>query len=82
MSYSCIRALHARGVALNILVILALAVIVSHYFGRTCVLIAIGLGLLFFLDIHGVVLPRYGVNGWTAEPREKYYALRGWPLDD
>jgi hypothetical protein len=19
------------------------------------------------------------VNGWTGEPREKYYALRGWP---
>lgn len=23
-------------------------------------------------------LPKKGINGWTAEPREKYYALRGW----
>lgn len=30
--------------------------------------------------VHGVWLPRHGVNGWTAEPREKYYALRGWKL--
>ena len=67
---------------LKILVILALTAIISHYFGRTGVLIGIGLGLLFFLYIHGIVLPRHGVNGWTAEPREKYYALRGWPLDE
>ena len=30
------------------------------------------------LVIHAWWLPRKGINGWTAEPREKYYALRGW----
>jgi predicted MFS family arabinose efflux permease len=31
--------------------------------------------LLFALWIHGVWLPRHGVNGWTAEPRERYHEL-------
>ena len=30
--------------------------------------------------IHGWWLPRHGINGWTAEPQEKYYELRGWRL--
>src|SRR5689334_20525435 len=59
-------------------VIIAIAGVISHYFGRTGVLIAIGLAALPVIYIHGVWLPRHGVNGWTAEPREKYYALRGW----
>jgi hypothetical protein len=25
-------------------------------------------------------LPRKGINGWTGEPKDKYYALRGWKL--
>lgn len=33
---------------------------------------------LLVLYIHTVWLPRNGINGWTGEPREKYYALRGW----
>jgi hypothetical protein len=27
--------------------------------------------------IHAWWLPQRGVNGWTAEPRERYYALLG-----
>jgi len=30
------------------------------------------------LVIHLWWLPKHGINGWTGEPREKYYALRGW----
>ena len=29
--------------------------------------------------IHAWWLPRHGVNGLTGEPRDRYYALRGWP---
>ena len=32
------------------------------------------------LVIHGWWLPKQGINGWTAEPKDKYYALRGWKL--
>jgi len=28
--------------------------------------------------VHVWWLPRHGINGWTGEPKEKYYALRGW----
>jgi len=28
--------------------------------------------------IHMWWLPKHGINGWTAEPKEKYYQLRGW----
>ena len=27
--------------------------------------------------VHGWWLPSHGVSGWTAEPRERYYALLG-----
>lgn len=29
----------------------------------------------FVIYIHGVWLPRNGVNGWTAEPRDRYLEL-------
>ena len=34
--------------------------------------------LLFVFFIHAIWLPRKGINGWTGEPRDKYYELRGW----
>jgi uncharacterized protein YqhQ len=64
---------------LKILIILAATAAISYYFGRMGVIIAFGIALLPVIYIHGIWLPRHGVNGWTAEPREKYYALRGWP---
>jgi uncharacterized membrane protein YfcA len=27
---------------------------------------------------HVIILRRHGIDIWTAEPRDKYYALRGW----
>jgi hypothetical protein len=62
-------------------VALAITAIISYYFGRTGVLIWFGIAALPLIYVHGYWLPRHGVNGWTGEPREKYYALRGWPLD-
>jgi len=51
---------------------------ISHYFGRTGVIIAVFTAALAVIYFHGIWLPRHGVNGWTGEPRERYYALRGW----
>jgi hypothetical protein len=28
--------------------------------------------------IHVWWLPKQGINGWTGEPKDKYYELRGW----
>ena len=64
---------------LKVFAALAVTAIISHYLGRTGVLIGLGIVMLPVVYIHGIWLPRHGVNGWTGEPREKYYALRGWP---
>ena len=67
---------------LKAFVILAITAAISYYFGRTGVLIAFGIAALPVIYIHAVWLPRHGVNGWTGEPREKYYELRGWAPPD
>lgn len=56
----------------------AVTAVISHYFGRKGVLIGLGIAMLPVIYVHAIWLPRHGVNGWTGEPREKYYALRGW----
>jgi hypothetical protein len=61
------------------LIILTATAVISHYFGRTGVIIALATAALPVIYIHAIWLPRHGVNGWTGEPRAKYYALRGWP---
>lgn len=65
--------------ALKFVLILAVAAGISWLFGRRGLLIAFGAMLVPLIYVHGVWLPRRGVNGWTGEPRAKYYALRGWP---
>jgi hypothetical protein len=60
-------------------VALAATSIISYYFGRTGVIVAFVVAALPVIYVHGIWLPRHGVNGWTGEPREKYHALRGWP---
>jgi len=57
---------------------LAITAIVSHYFGKTGVIVWFAIIAVALIYVHGFWLPRNGVNGWTGEPREKYYALRGW----
>jgi len=67
---------------LKVVLALAMTAVVSHYFAWTGVLLWFAILALPILYIHAIWLPRHGVNGWTAEPRDKYYALRGWPPPD
>jgi hypothetical protein len=67
---------------LKAFVVLAVTAVISYYFGRTGVLLAFGIALLPVIYVHAIWLPSHGVNGWTGEPREKYYALRGWAPPD
>jgi hypothetical protein len=60
-------------------VALAVTALISYYVGRIGVVIGAGIVLVPLIYVHGIWLPRHGVNGWTGEPRAKYYALRGWP---
>ena len=57
---------------------LILVVVLSSWFGRVVAFSVFGLLLLPVLYIHVIWLPKKGVNGWTGEPKSKYYELRGW----
>jgi hypothetical protein len=64
---------------LKIVLFLSLTLAISATLGRAW---AIGLliitATLPVLVIHGWWLPKHGVNGWTGEPKETYYRMRGW----
>ena len=62
----------------KIVVICALSVLISSTAGRVWFFVMLGLMTALVILIHVWWLPRKGINGWTAEPREKHYALRGW----
>jgi hypothetical protein len=67
---------------LKLLVLGVVAVTVSATLGRAWFFGLLGLMAVFVVLIHGWWLPRHGINGWTAKPRERYYALRGWKLGE
>jgi len=52
--------------------------LISATAGRIWAMSFLGAMLLFVVYIHAIWLPRKGINGWTGEPRDKYYELRGW----
>ena len=53
--------------------------LISHYFGRTASMIFLGLFLIPVLYVHAYYLPKKkGINGWTGEPKYRYYEFRGW----
>jgi len=64
---------------LKFVLVLGVTVALSASVGRTWAFAFIGLLALLAAVVHGWWLPwRHGINGWTGEPKEKYYALRGW----
>ena len=63
---------------LKFVLILGLTLAISAVLGRRWALVFLGLLALAVVIVHAWWLPRHGINGWTGEPKEKYYALRGW----
>jgi O-antigen ligase len=64
----------------------ALLLLTSKWVGRTWMFVVLGALIVGVAVVHAWWLPRKGVNGWTAEPRDRYYALlkrdsTGKPLD-
>ena len=49
----------------------------SALLGRGAMFALLGLVVIGVLIVHAWWLPRNGVNGWTAEPRDRYHALIG-----
>jgi len=62
---------------LKALVGIALLLGTSAWFGRPWSWVLIGIIVVAILVVHGWWLPRHGVNGWTGEPRRRYYELLG-----
>jgi len=60
---------------------LGIVLLVSIYFGRRAAFILLGLSIIPLIYVHGFVLPRKGINGWTGEPKSRYYDFRGWDKD-
>ena len=56
--------------------------IVSFYFGRSASMIMLAVLFLPILYVHGYYLPKKkGINGWTGEPKSRYYEFRKWNKD-
>ena len=60
------------------IVTLIIIISISIFFGRTISLLILGLSLIPVFYVHGILLPKKGINGWTGEPKSKYYDFRGW----
>jgi hypothetical protein len=64
------------------LLTLVLICVLSLLFGRTVAMIVLAGFSLPLLYVHGYYLPRKkGINGWTGEPKSRYYEFRGWDKD-
>lgn len=64
--------------AMKVVVFVGLVVGISTVFGRGWAMAFLAAMLVPFVVVHLWWLPKHGVNGWTGEPRETYYRLRGW----
>jgi hypothetical protein len=64
------------------LLTLLLVCCISVCFGRTISMILLSLFIFPLLYVHGYYLPKKkGINGWTGEPKSKYYEFRNWSKD-
>lgn len=57
---------------------LIIGLTISIYVGRSAMFTFFGIMSLAVIYIHFVLLPKKGINGWTGEPKKKYYEFRGW----
>lgn len=55
---------------------------ISVFVGRAAAMILLASFIIPLLYVHGYYLPkRKGINGWTGEPKRKYYEFRKWDND-
>lgn len=58
---------------------LVIVCLISVYLGRSIAMWFLALFIMPLVYVHGYVLPkRKGINGWTGEPKSRYYEFRGW----
>jgi len=55
---------------------------ISFYFGRVASMSFLAIFIIPLLFVHAYYLPKKkGINGWTGEPKSKYYDFRKWDKD-
>jgi hypothetical protein len=55
---------------------------ISFYFGRVVSMSLLASFIIPLLYVHAYYLPKKkGINGWTGEPKSKYYDFRKWDKD-
>ena len=55
---------------------------ISFSFGRAVSMTLLGIFIIPLLYVHAYYLPKKkGINGWTGEPKSKYYEFRKWDKD-
>ncbi|MEQ8337117.1 MAG: hypothetical protein RIA62_07215 [Cyclobacteriaceae bacterium] len=63
---------------LTLVIICGLSILFSRAVSMIC-LVALVTPVIY---VHGYYLPRKkGINGWTGEPKKKYYEFRKWDTD-
>ena len=64
------------------LLTLVVVISLSVFFSRTVAMTTLAIFLIPVLYIHAYYLPKKkGINGWTGEPKGKYYEFRHWDKD-
>lgn len=66
---------------LKYIITLIIVLLLSIYINRMAAVIFLIIMFIPVLYIHIIWLPKKGINGWTGEPKSKYYELRGWDKD-
>jgi hypothetical protein len=60
---------------LTLIIVCSISILVN----RTAAMIFLSVFIIPLVYIHGYYLPkRKGINGWTGEPKSKYYDFRKW----
>jgi len=62
----------------KVIILLGSTALVSWLAGRTGALVWVGSWLLLGVSLHLWWTRRHRINFWTAQPRDRYYELRGW----
>ncbi len=65
---------------LKLFIVTGAIALISSTAGRLWSAALIATVLTAAVVIHGWWLPKHGIHPLTGEPKEKYYALRGWKM--
>jgi len=60
---------------LKVVIVLAVTLTVANTVGRAWAYALLAIPLIAAVYVHVVWLPKHGINGWTAEPYDRYLEL-------